>query len=165
MNKQVEELNNDGVKFFLNGNPKEAKDKYLQALEISPNYATTLNNLGMLYLQEKDFIQAEKCFTEANREKDNPTYLLNLGHVYANRNLLEMAEEYYLKSIELDPKSLMAWKSMASLYQYQKRYHDSIKIWENIIENQSRDSFYKIQLVKDLIELKEFLIELIGEKN
>ena len=156
MNTQVEQLNNEGVRFFLNGNFEEARIKYEEALQISPQYATTLNNLGMLYLQEKDFAKAETYFKEANKEKENPTYLLNLGHVYANLNSLDLAEECYLKSIELDPNSLMAWKSIASLYQFRRRFNDSIKVWENIILNYSRDSFYKIQLVKDLLELKEY---------
>ena len=156
MQKQVEQLNNEGVKFFLKGNLKEAKTKYQEALAISPDHATTLNNLGMLYLQEKDFVNAEMCFKEANKGKNNPTYLLNLGHTYANRNLLGEAEECYLKSIEFNPNSLMAWKSLASLYQFRRNYSKSIKIWENIIQNYSRDACYKIQLAKDLIGLEEF---------
>jgi len=155
MNHQVEQLNNEGVKLFLNGNFEEAKTKYQEALQISPLYATTLNNLGMLYLQEKDFKIAEMYFSKANSEKDNPTYLLNLGHAFANQNLLDRAEECYAKSIELNSNSLMAWKSVASLYQFQKRFTESVKVWEKIIRDYSRDSFYKIQLAKDLIELKE----------
>jgi len=156
MEKQVEELNNEGVRFFMNGNLVEAKSKYLEALKISPGHATTLNNLGMLYLQEKDFEKAEMYFLEANKEKDNPTYLLNLGHALANRNLLDQAEECYLKSIELNPNSLMAWKSLASLCQFRKKFSESVKIWENMIQNYSRDPYYKIQLAKDLIELTEY---------
>ena len=156
MNNQVEQLNNEGVKYFLKGNFEDARIKYQEALEISPQYATTLNNLGMLYLQEKDFEKAEFYFKEANEEKENPTYLLNLGHAYANRNMLDEAEDCYTKSIELNPSSLMALKSIASLYQFRKKFYDSVKIWELIIGNYSRESFYKIQLAKDLIEIKEY---------
>ncbi len=156
MNHQVEHLNNEGVKHFLNGNLHEAKVKYQQALEILPDYSTTLNNLGMLYLQEKDFKSAEKYFIKANNGTNNPTYLLNLGHAYANQNLLEQAEECYAKSLEINTNSLNAWKSLASLYQFQKRFSESVKVWERIIAEYSIDPYYKIQLAKDLIELKEF---------
>ena len=44
MNTQVEQLNNDGVQFFLGGKFSEAKQKYEEALSLSPNYPTTLNN-------------------------------------------------------------------------------------------------------------------------
>jgi tetratricopeptide (TPR) repeat protein len=156
MENQVEQLNNEGVKFFLNGNFSAAKTKYREALEISPEYPTTLNNLGMVLLQEKKYTEAEKCFKKAIELKENPTYLLNLGHVYANLNQPGKAEDNYLKSIELNPNSLMAWKSLGSLYQFQKKYFHSVKIWKNVIENYSHDPYYKIQLAKDMIALKEF---------
>jgi len=156
MGEQVEQLNNEGVKLFLNGNFGAAKNKYREALEISPEYPATLNNLGMVLLQEKKYKEAETCFQRAIGLKENPTYFLNLGHVYANLNQPGKAEENYLKSIELNPDSLMAWKSLGSLYQFQKKYFHSVKVWKNVIENYSRDPYYKIQLAKDLIALKEF---------
>lgn len=156
MEKQLEILNNEGVQFFLQGKFNEAKKKYRQALKISSTYPTTLNNLGMIFLQEKKFNEAEKYFKEAIGLKENPTYYLNLGHVYANLNQPEKAEENYLKSIELNPGSLMAWKSLGSLYQFQKQYFHSVKVWNNVCENYSRDPFFKIQLAKDLIALKEY---------
>jgi tetratricopeptide (TPR) repeat protein len=156
MEKKVNELNNEGVELFLNGKVSDAKKKYREALEISPENSTTLNNLGMALLQEKEFESAEKCFLAANKEKNNPTYLLNLGHVKANQNLFDEAENYYSRSIELNPKSLNGWKSLGSLYQYQKKYRKSVLIWEDIITNRSNDQYFIIQLVKDLIELKEF---------
>jgi tetratricopeptide (TPR) repeat protein len=156
MEIKVKELNNEGVELFLNGKLSEAKKKYHEALEISPENTTTLNNLGMVFLQEKEFDKAEKCFLEANKEKNNPIYLLNLGHVKANQNLFSEAENYYSKSIELNPTSLNGWKSLASLYQYQKKYRKSVMIWEDIVTNRSYDQYFIIQLVKDLIELKEF---------
>lgn len=152
----MEQLNNEGVELFLNGKFSEAKNKYKKALEILPAYPTTLNNLGMVLLQEKKFAEAEKYFLDAIELKENPTYLLNLGHVYANMNQPEKSEKYYLKSIELNPDSMMAWKSLGSFYQFHKKYFNSVKIWKNIIENYSRDPYYKIQLAKDLIALKEF---------
>lgn len=156
MENQIEQLNNEGVKLFLNGNFSAAKNKYREALEISPEYPTTLNNLGMVLLQEKKYTEAEKCFKKAVELRENPTYFLNLGHVYANLNQPGKAEENYLKSIELNPDSLMAWKSLGALYQFQKKYFHSVKIWKSIIDNYSRDPYFKIQLAKDLIALKEF---------
>ncbi|WP_299551356.1 tetratricopeptide repeat protein [Seonamhaeicola sp.] len=156
MMTQEEQLNNEGVKHFLNGEFKDAKVKYDQALEVKPDYATALNNLGMLWLQEKEFEKAATCFEKANNTSENATYILNLGHAYANRNMIKQAEDCYRKSIELDPNKLIAWKSLAALYQAQKRFVDSATIWNTIIENYSRDPEYKIQLAKDLINLKEF---------
>lgn len=156
MKQEVEQLNNQGVKFFLKGEFQNAKSKYGEALKISPNYTTALNNLGMVLLQEKEFKKAAEHFLKANREEENPTYLLNLGHAYANQGLIKEAEECYTKSIELDSSSLMAWKSLAALYQYQKRFNESVEVWSHIIEHISRDPEFKIQLGKDLISLGEY---------
>lgn len=156
MEKQIELLNNEGVQYFLQGKLSEAKKKYRQALEISSNYPTTLNNLGMVFLQERKFDEAKKYFKDAIGLKENPTYFLNLGHVYTNLNQPEEAEKNYKISIKLKPDSLIAWKSLGTLYQFQKQYFHSVNVWKNVCENFSRDPFFKIQLAKDLIALKEY---------
>lgn len=154
MNTQVEQLNNQGVKFFLNGNFKEAKQKYNEALDLLPSYATALNNMGMLLLQEKEFKQAEEMFEKAIQQEEKPAYILNLGHAFANQNLLDDAEKCYTKSIRLNPSSLMAWKSLAALHQFMKQFHDSVQLWEKIILDLDDSVYFKIEMAKDLLALK-----------
>ena len=156
MENQAEQLNNEGVSFFLKGDFNKAEEIYWKALEVDPNYAATLNNLGMLSLQKKEYKEAEKLFRKALNIKNNGTYFLNLGHALANQNKLDDAEEMYTKSIELIPDSLMSWKSLGSLYQYSKQFHNSIEIWKKIISDMDSGPFFKIQLAKDIIELKEY---------
>ncbi|GHC57850.1 tetratricopeptide repeat protein [Ulvibacter litoralis] len=156
MDKQVKKLNNEGVKLFLNGNFEDAKLKYKEALKVAPTYATTLNNLGMISLQEKKYKNAEALFKSAYDKQKKATYILNLGHAYANQNKIDKARESYLKSIELSPKSLMAWKSIAVLYQHQKQFQKSAHTWEYILQSLSTDAYFKIQLVKDYIELQKY---------
>lgn len=156
MKKQVEQLNNEGAELFLVGKFKEAKLKYKQALNISPNYPTTLNNLGMIYLQEKKFKQAEKNFKAAFSKKEKATYMLNLGHAYANQNKQNEAETSYQKSIELNPNSIVAWKSLATLFQYKKEFRKSVKTWKYIIQQLDNDNYFRIQLAKAYIKLGEY---------
>jgi len=154
MNAEV--LNNEGVKFFFDGNLINARLKYEEALVKEPNYATTLNNLGMLCLQEKKFDEAIAYFQKAIKEKDCATYRLNMGHALCNIKKLKEAEEQYKLSIIFNDNLLDGWKSLASLYQVQKRYHEAIKIWVEIIENKSNDPLYKIYLAKDYIKIEEY---------
>ncbi|TDQ22714.1 tetratricopeptide repeat protein [Tenacibaculum caenipelagi] len=156
MAENVEQLNNEGVKLFLKGNIKEAKSKYNKALKINPLYAATLNNLGMVSLQEKNFIKATNYFKNALKIKESATYFLNLGHAYANLNSFKLAEGQYIKAIDKAPDSLMGYKSLASLYQVQKQYDESVKVWEYIIANLSHDVSFKLHLAKDYIQLKEY---------
>ncbi|WP_372756901.1 tetratricopeptide repeat protein [Mariniflexile sp.] len=156
MINQVERLNKEGVKLFLNGKFEDAKNKYMEALEINPSFPATLNNIGMCFLQEQDFIKAETYFNNAINEKESDSYLLNLGHALANQGCFEKAEKKYKKSIAINPTSLMAYKSLGSLYQKQKRFSESIKVWETVINNYSRDPLFIIELAKDLIQLSEY---------
>ena len=160
MNTQVEQLNNDGVQFFLGGKFSEAKQKYEEALSLSPNYPTTLNNLGMLLLKEEDFKKAEYCFKQAIKVKESATYLANLGHVYANQREFALAEQQYIKAIEKDQQSLLAYKSLAGLYQYIRKYEASVTIWKYILETLSHDMEYKLNLAKDCIHLENYTLAL-----
>ncbi len=155
MEEKVKKLNNEGVKYFLKGHFGEARKKYLEALEIIPVHPATLNNLGMVLLQEKKFSEAEKLFFKASQQKENSTYHLNLGHAYANQKKNQKAEACYLKSIHLKPDALMAWKSLATLYQFQKNYYKSVETWEHICKNINADPSFKIQWAKDLMALGE----------
>jgi len=158
MNANAEQLNNEGVQYFLRGKFSDAKRKYEQALELSPSHTTTLNNLGMVFLQEKDYKLAEDYFKKAISITEKASYFANLGHVYANQNELALAEQQYIKAIEKDQKSIAAHKSLASLYQYVGNYENSIQIWSYILSELSNDAQFKINLAKDHIQLKSYAI-------
>lgn len=155
MQNTIEQLNNEGVQYFLRGKFEEAKLRYQEALDMNPSYATTLNNFGMMFLQEKKFEKAESFFNKALDENITSTYLLNLGHAQANQGKLNEAQINYEKAIELNPKSLDGLKSLASLFQYKNEYHDAIRIWEYIILNISSDVGFKLQLAKAYIKIGE----------
>lgn len=155
MEKQAEILNNEGVILFLNGQFSEAEIRYREALKIYPEYVTALNNLGLVLLQEKKYDEAEKLFIKAIGLKKNENYFLNLGHVYANKNIPDKAEIFYMKCLEINPRSLMALKSLATIFRFQKKYAYSVKIWKEIVENHSSNVYYKNQLKKDLILLEQ----------
>jgi tetratricopeptide (TPR) repeat protein len=154
MNPQAEQLNNEGVKYFLGGNFSDAKAKYEEALQLSPEYSTTLNNLGMLFLQEKEYKKAEEHFKKAISIEEKANYLNNLGHAYANQNELSLAEVHYIKAIEKDDSSVMAYKSLASLYQFTGNYKNSVEIWQYIVDELSDDVRFKLSLAKDHIRLE-----------
>jgi tetratricopeptide (TPR) repeat protein len=157
MNSQAEQLNNEGVQYFLQGVFSKAKEKYFEALDLSPEYTTTLNNLGLLFLQEKEYKKAEEHFKKAISLDEKPNYLNNLGHVYANQNEFSLAEAQYIKAIEKDNSSVMAYKSLASLYQYTGNYKNSIEIWKYIATELSNDVRFKLSWAKDLIHTEKYV--------
>ena len=158
MNTNAEQLNNEGVQYFLRGKFSDAKRKYEQALELSPSHTTTLNNLGMVFLQEKEYQLAEDYFKKAISITEKASYLANLGHVYANRNELALAEKQYIKAIEKDQNLVMAHKSLASLYQFTGNFENSVQIWNYILSELSNDAQFKVNLAKDHIQLKNYVL-------
>lgn len=158
MNTNAEQLNNEGVQYFLRGKFSDAKTKYEQALKLSPSHSTTLNNLGMVCLQEKEYKLAENYFKKAISITEKASYLANLGHVYVNQNELSLAEKQYIKAIEKDQRSVMAYKSLASLYQFTGNFENSVEIWKYILTELSSDVQFKINLAKDHIQLKNYVL-------
>ncbi len=59
------EKNNQGVQFFLNRDFESAKKLYEQALDIDAENVTTLNNLGLLYHQLKEYATAVNYYEKA----------------------------------------------------------------------------------------------------
>lgn len=156
MTTDTKEINNQGVKHFLNNDFEKAKNSYFEVLTIDSNNAVTLNNLGLLYLQEEKFKEAESTFRQAYNQSQNPTYSLNLGHSLVYQNRYEEAEKYY--RISLRKEDTMAWKSLIALYEFTNQIDKAIETLSVVIVQVSIDVSFKIQLAKNYIR-KEFYQE------
>ncbi|MFD1604388.1 tetratricopeptide repeat protein [Flavobacterium artemisiae] len=156
MTADTKEINNKGVKHFLNNDFEKAKNSYFEVLTIDSNNAVTLNNLGLLYLQEEKFKEAENSFLQAYNQSQNPTYALNLGHSLVYQNRYDEAENYYKISLRKD--DIMAWKSLIALYEFTNQIDKAIETLSKVIVQISIDVSFKIQLAKNYIR-KEFYQE------
>lgn len=150
MENKVIELNNKGVQLFMAGKLSEAEAIYEQALEINADHATTLNNMGMLKLQQKEFSSALSWFDKALSENEKPVYYLNKGHAYANLKKLDEAVKNYNKCLKLDPQHEMAWVSLAKLYTATGNFQQSVRCWRKVIQLNERAE-YLVDLAKTLI--------------
>ena len=152
--EKITKLNNKGVQFFMAGKFPEAEKEYQKALEIESGHATTLNNLGMLKLQQKEFETALSLFDKALSEVEKPVYYLNKGHAYANLNKLNEAEKNYRKCIELDAKHVMGWVSLAKLYNATGHFRQAVSHWKKAIQIEENPEFLT-ELAKSLINAGE----------
>ena len=146
----TKEINNRGVLHFLNHDFEKAKNNYFEVLNIDSNNATTLNNLGLLYLQEEKFQEAEDVFVKAYNQSQKATYALNLGHSLVYQNKYEEAEKYY--KISLDKGDNTAWKSLVALYEFTNETDKAIEALSTIIIQVSVEVSFKIQLAKNYIK-------------
>jgi len=156
MKTDTKEINNQGVVHFLNNNFAEAKNKYMEVLNLDSSNTTTLNNLGLLYLHEKRFKDAEELFRKAFNQSENETYALNLGHSLMQQNQFDNAEKFYLESIEIKKTNIQAWESLISLYEYTNQLQKAIDTLQTIILTINHQVSFKIKLSKILIKTEKY---------
>jgi tetratricopeptide (TPR) repeat protein len=83
---------------------KEAKADYERALKLRRSYADALNNLGTIFLEQKDFHAAEKLFKKAIRSDPNKaSFSKNLGTTYFAEGKIQQGAVAYRAAFSLDP--------------------------------------------------------------
>jgi tetratricopeptide (TPR) repeat protein len=95
--------------FHKNGNLSDAKLYYQKALILDPEYVSALNNLGVIYIQEGNYLAGEKSLEEAIRLK--PSYAdsyYNLACLYALMGKEILGLEYLKKAASLHG-SVIEW--------------------------------------------------------
>ena len=103
----------------------EAIEAYQKALELNPEAAGALVNLGTIYYRQRKFADAETYYREAIEA--DPAYALaqfNLGNLYDELGRLEEALEHYRLALELNPQYADAHFNLALLCE---RLGDNLK--------------------------------------
>jgi len=86
-----------------NGFLHDARRLYQETLRVDPNYVEALNNLGVIFIYEKDYNRAQGNFEKAIRL--NPAYVdpyYNLACLYAIKSEVRNGLDYLKKAISLD---------------------------------------------------------------
>ena len=109
--------NNLGILSAREGNTDEAIGFFQKALELNPEHAVALQNLGNAYRQKKDWDAARKTLEHAltlNPEDAEANY--GLGMVYAQLNDTGRAYEYLQKALAARPAYPEALNNLGILY-------------------------------------------------
>lgn len=92
-------LNNIGFAYYKLNKRAEAREYYDQALKVDPNYATCLNNLAVLLINERNFSAALPLLEHSYKVERTAKVAFNLfaAHYYlSNRNrALAFVEEAF----------------------------------------------------------------------
>lgn len=122
--------------------------------EFKNKEAERLNGLGISYIRDNDYNQAEEKFIAAYRiEPDNPTILNNLGNIYQEKGTVRMALEYYTESfMASDSTYLKAAHNMGLMYAANEDFDKSLEIFDYVLaqtksENQRLITSFEISRV------------------
>lgn len=140
--------NNKGVEYFFNNDLEKAETEYKKALDLDPQNATALNNLGLLHHQKKEYAKAIGFFMKAIAVKEKDTYLLNLANSLVFLEKYTEAEENYKKCLSLNPENEKAKISLARFYENTGKVQNATKIWAQLAYSSPKES-YKIELAKN----------------
>ncbi len=106
-----------GSAYLRLGDRPKAKEMFLQALAVNPDFPHALNNLGVVAAQEGGIAEAEALFLRAKgvlgRREAGP--YTNLGQLYETTGRRKEALEMYEAAVAIQPNSGTAWYSVARL--------------------------------------------------
>lgn len=110
----------------------EALNKYLEAIKINPNDATTLFKIGNLYKMTNDTNKAVEFYKKATTLNKNYTdAYFNLGLSYATLNNYKLCRECFNKVISLNPNYAYAYYAMAMSYEKDEDYANAVKYYKS----------------------------------
>jgi len=90
-------------RFQRSGRSREARSFYQKALALDPQNVHAVNNIGVTFLQERNFTEARKSFEDAAQlQPDYVDPYYNLACLYAIQGDTKRGLEYLRKAVSLD---------------------------------------------------------------
>jgi tetratricopeptide (TPR) repeat protein len=102
--KKAQETYNSARRLHKKGRLEEAMRLYKETLQLDPGYVDALNNLAVILISKRDYINAQRTLEKAVRLK--PKYaepFYNLACLNAIRGEIHLALEHLKRAISLDP--------------------------------------------------------------
>lgn len=111
---EVSKLLKDGITAFGKNEVDKARTAFLKVLELAPDSAAALSNLGVLELRAGNYELAEKHLKKSVRiAPESALAWLNLGILYCDRAELDAALAALSQTVLLDPRNPKARNYLA----------------------------------------------------
>lgn len=98
--------NNRGITYLGQSDLEKASFEFRTAMELAPNFAEPVNNLGILFKIKGEYAEAIDMFQQAKTiDKNYPGAYTNLASVYIAQGRLKVAEEEAKAALKIDSMS------------------------------------------------------------
>ncbi|MCB9759389.1 MAG: tetratricopeptide repeat protein [Alphaproteobacteria bacterium] len=122
------------------GRMDDAVGKLRKALDLNPTHLPSLRMIGPIYMERKDWTEAEKVYRQVlqltggtgNNDALATTYT-NLGRVEQALGKLDKARKRFSKALELKPNDVQALQGMASVLLSRGEWSNVLNYYNNII--------------------------------
>jgi Tfp pilus assembly protein PilF len=116
------------------GEVSRAVRTYRKALELHPDHAQVLTNLGVAYNAARNYTLAvETLHRAAAVDSTSPDIYVNLGLAYEGLGLTAETEDAYRRAIAIDPNLAVAHFNLANLYLRREAYQQAIEHYQRAI--------------------------------
>lgn len=96
-----------GHLFYQNQEYKQAEEKYIKVLELDPNHITVINQRGMIFLKQENYLEARKYFEDILKKipslEQTADAYLNIAVTYRLEKLLDKAKAALTEAKKLVP--------------------------------------------------------------
>jgi tetratricopeptide (TPR) repeat protein len=133
--KESKKYNNLGVTSFHNGAFEMARDQFLQAVKMDPDFAEAYNNLGLAYTELDEEEKATEAFTKAV-ELNSSLHAAynNLGYIFYKKGDYEHAVEMYNEALGKNNKNGPAYTNLGNAYYRMDRLDEARNAWTKALE-------------------------------
>ena len=115
---------------------QEAEKEFLASLQIRPESDTAFLNLGMTYVQMKEYGQAAECLKRSLKINSSFSEAWNsLGVVFAGEKHFAEAESHFRKACKLNPYSPKFINNLASSLLLQGKAEEAFDLIEKILKD------------------------------
>jgi tetratricopeptide (TPR) repeat protein len=123
----------------------EAIAAYEKAIDLNPNAAGALVNLGTIYFRDRKWKKAEAFYQRA--VEADPRYPLahfNLANLHDEQGRTELARKHYLEAVRLDPKYADAYYNLALLSEQEGETMAAMGFWKSYLRLDGGSSWAEV---------------------
>ena len=152
-----------GENYVDEGNIKNARLKFLDALALAPEDPQMHNRLGMLEMSQGNSTKAQEYYTKAcELAPDVSRYHMRLGDSFQRLGQFEDSIQSYARSLELEPKNAPAWNNRGFANFNINRWNEALRCYDESMRSDPSYAVawynygYTLQLSGRLNESKDY---------